>query len=346
MNGPLRRHAWLLPILILTALAASATPALAQKTDIVVLNNGDRITGEIKGLSLGQLTYSTHAASTIYLEWPKIQSVKSDKIFEIELEDGRKLVGSVRPAAKPDSLVLLTDGDSVEVALLSVVALDRIKDTFWKRLDGDVNVGVDYTQDNNKIDLNVSANIKYVLALQKYAFNLSTSFSRQDSASNISSLSAVFAYSRQFSGRWFYAGLLAGEQSSQLNLDIRGTVGGGLGRYLVRSNKVDFALWGGVGYSRERFTNQDADDALVGIVVTDFEYFTFGDRKTSLSTKLSVVPLLTDARVRLNFMTQYKREVVNNLYLTLSLTEAFDSKPPETANKNDLSLTTSIGWSF
>ena len=103
MNGPLRRHAWLLPILILTALAASATPALAQKTDIVVLNNGDRITGEIKGLSLGQLTYSTHAASTIYLEWPKIQSVKSDKTFEIELEDGRKLVGSVRPAAKPDS---------------------------------------------------------------------------------------------------------------------------------------------------------------------------------------------------------------------------------------------------
>jgi hypothetical protein len=58
------------------------------------------------------------------------------------------------------------------------------------------------------------------------------------------------------------------------------------------------------------------------------------------------VPLLTDGRVRLNFMTQYKREVVNNLYLTLSLTEVFDSKPPETANKNDLSLTTSIGWSF
>ena len=346
MSGPLRRHASLLPILILTALAACASPAVAQQTDIVVLNNGDRITGEIKGLSLGQLTYSTHAASTIYLEWPKIQSVKSDKTFEIELEDGRKLVGSVRPAAKPDSLVLVTDGDSVEVALLSVVALDRIKDTFWKRLDGDVNIGVDYTQDNNKTDLNVSANVKYVLALQKYTFNLSTSFSRQDSASNISSLNAVFAYSRQFSDRWFYTGLLAGQQSSQLSLDIRGTVGGGVGRYLVRSNKVDLALWGGIGYSRERFTNQDADDAPIGIVATDFEYFTFGDLTTNLSSKLVVVPLLNDGRVRLNFMTQYKREVVNNLYLTFSLTEAFDSKPPETANKNDLSLTTSIGWSF
>jgi putative salt-induced outer membrane protein YdiY len=192
----------------------------------------------------------------------------------------------------------------------------------------------------------VSANVKYVVALHKYALNLSTSFSRQDGASNISSLNAVFAYSRQFSGRWFYTGLLAGQQSSQLSLDIRGTVGGGLGRYLVRSNKVDFALWGGVGYSRERFTNQDADDLPIGIVAADFEYFTFGDLTTSLSSKLSVVPVLTEGRVRLNFMTQYKREVVNNLYLTLSLTEIFDSKPPETANKNDLSLTTSIGWSF
>ena len=114
----------------------------------------------------------------------------------------------------------------------------------------------------------------------------------------------------------------------------------------MRSNKVDLSLWGGVGYSRERFTNQDASNAAIGLVVTDFEYFTFGDLTTNLSSKLSVVPLLTDGRVRLNFMTQYKREVVNNLYLTLSLTEAFDSKPPETANKNDLSLTTSIGWSF
>ena len=56
--------------------------------------------------------------------------------------------------------------------------------------------------------------------------------------------------------------------------------------------------------------------------------------------------MLNDGRVRFNFLTQYKREVANNLYLTLSLTESFDSKPPESANKNDLSLTTSIGWSF
>lgn len=346
MSRSLPRHAFLFPALILMAVAACAKPALAQKTDIVVLNNGDRITGEIKGLFLGQLTYSTDAASTIYLEWPKLQSVNTDKTFEIELEDGRKLVGSVRPAAQPDSLVLVVDRDSVQVALLSVVALDRIKGTFWKRLDGDVNVGADYTQDNNKVDFNVSANVKYVVALQKFAFNLSTSFSRQDSASNISSLTAVFAYSRQFSGRWFYSGLLAAAQSSQLSLDIRGSAGVGVGRYFVRSNKVDFSLWGGVGYSRERFTDQDADGAPIALIVTDFEYFTFGDLTTNLSSRLSVVPVLNAGRVRLNFTTQYKREVVNNLYLTLTLTEAFDSKPAETAAKNDLSLTTSIGWSF
>jgi hypothetical protein len=253
----------------------------------------------------------------------------------------------VQPATTPDSLALLTDGDSVQVALLSVVALDRIKDTFWKRLDGDVNVGADYTQANNKIDLSLSANVKYVVARHKYTLNLATSFSRQDSTSNISSLDAVFAYERQFGDRWFYTGLLTAQQSSQLSLDIRGTVGAGVGRYFVQSNKVNFGLWGGFGYSRERFTNQpDADDAPIGILATNFEYFTFGNLTTNLGSRLSVAPVLTDERVRFNFMTQYKREVVNNLYLTLSLTEAFDSKPPPTANKNDLSVTTSIGWSF
>lgn len=40
------------------------------------------------------------------------------------------------------------------------------------------------------------------------------------------------------------------------------------------------------------------------------------------------------------------RELVSNLYLNIGITEVYDSKPPNDANKNDFSITSSLGWSF
>ena len=45
--------------LFLVASVCVASPALAQKTDVVHLENGDDLTGEIKGLDRGRLKYST-----------------------------------------------------------------------------------------------------------------------------------------------------------------------------------------------------------------------------------------------------------------------------------------------
>ena len=51
-----------------------AMPAVAAKTDVIVLINGDHITGEVKDLSYGQLKFKTDHMGTIYIEWDKIVS--------------------------------------------------------------------------------------------------------------------------------------------------------------------------------------------------------------------------------------------------------------------------------
>ena len=56
-------------------LAASA--AHAEKTDVVVLGNGDRFTGEIKGMSRGQLDFKTDDAGRLSIEWIKIARITS-----------------------------------------------------------------------------------------------------------------------------------------------------------------------------------------------------------------------------------------------------------------------------
>ncbi len=51
-------------------------------------------------------------------------------------------------------------------------------------------------------------------------------------------------------------------------------------------------------------------------------------------------------RWQISLYARLKRELLSLLYLTVGLNEIFDSRPPGDANKNDFSLTTSLGWTF
>jgi hypothetical protein len=341
-------------------------PALAQKTDTVTVINGDRMVGEMKDLKRGQLQFKTDAMSTVYVKWPKVVTVATDKVFEIELADGRVYFGSLA-AGEQDSVVIVSDSVSVTVSTQSVVDMQRIKPSFWDALDGSVDLGINFTQQNAKADLNLSGEVHYahrakpdpgrsgLIGLDKlssgFAFtklDYSATFSRQDSTDDIERYDATLSHTRQQKNRWFWVVGLQGERNSQLSLDFRATAMAGAGRFIRQTNKLDFALWAGPAYSRERFSGESPDNTIPLILAADFEYYTWGALDTNLSSQLSVLPILSQwGRWRINFSLQAKREVLKNFYVNVGLKDAYDSDPTAAdANKNDFSFSTSFGWTF
>ena len=69
-------------------------PDAAPKTDIVVLENGDRITCEVKGLSRGRLSAGTDRFDTVDVYWDRVQHVTSTQIFEVETSPACSTTGS------------------------------------------------------------------------------------------------------------------------------------------------------------------------------------------------------------------------------------------------------------
>jgi hypothetical protein len=68
---------------------------------------------------------------------------------------------------------------------------------------------------------------------------------------------------------------------------------------------------------------------------------------TDLSSRLVISPILDDSgRWQITFVSSLSRELVSSLYLSIGITEIYDSRPPADANKNDFSFTSSLGWSF
>jgi len=150
--GSLRRA------VVATLICLVATPApAAPKTDVVVLRNGNQITGEIKELSYGQLMLKTDDMGTVYVEWDKIVSLQTTQLLQVELADGRRFFGAAPVFASTPATIRLLSGKAGETPVaveLSTSEVVRMATTFaeerwYQRLDGSVSAGYSYTQTNS-----------------------------------------------------------------------------------------------------------------------------------------------------------------------------------------------------
>jgi len=330
------------------AAAQNFTPVTdEQKSDVLVLRNGDILTGDLREMSRGMVTFKTDAASTIYVKWPRVVSATSAKVFEIDVDDGRVLVGSVTAPDSAYRLAIRQAADTVELPIESVVKMVRIKKTVFERIDGSLDAGVNFTQQNDKVDLSLTANVRYDVARHRVRLDFNGTYSRQDSVSPIERRNVSLQYSRILRRRWSWSANIGQSRNTQLGLESAWTIGTGPGRLLISSNKVVLGTWIGLNYRKELYVDSDARSVVPLSLTTDLEWFTWTGMSTDVSSRLVVAPILNDdGRWRINFTASLRREILSNLYLNFGVSEIYDSKPPADANKNDFSFTSSIGWSF
>jgi len=85
------------PVVILLILMWAATSFAKNDDDVVVLKNGDRMTGEIKGLQRGELKFKAdYMAEAVRLDWTRIERIESKSTFLISLVDGQLFTNVMR----------------------------------------------------------------------------------------------------------------------------------------------------------------------------------------------------------------------------------------------------------
>ena len=140
------------------ACVLSITSALhaEPKTDVVRLANRDHITGEVKRLERGRLTFSTDDGGTIYFEWDNVAHVESVNQFEVATTDDRRFFGSLGPA--PDGFLAVVGPAGIgSLAMTEVTAITPMGTSFWSKLDGSFDAGFSYTRSSGVGQLNLNS---------------------------------------------------------------------------------------------------------------------------------------------------------------------------------------------
>jgi hypothetical protein len=67
-----------------------------EKTDVVVMNNGDRLTCEIDGLSAGVLSIKlAYVQGAIGVDWGTVARLESNQLFRVQTEGGTVYTGKL-----------------------------------------------------------------------------------------------------------------------------------------------------------------------------------------------------------------------------------------------------------
>jgi hypothetical protein len=335
-------------LFLLTTLLYAISAHAQGRTDVVTLSNQDRITGEVVKLERGRLEFKTDDAGTLYLEWEKLAGVVAARLVEVVTVDGRRFLGTLGPA--PDrSIAVVAPGGTTVLTMLEVANVGTIGSSFWSKLDGSIDVGFNYTRSSGVAQLNGNFDVMYTQPAARSRLTASLTQTQKDDGSSRDDRASIdMSYLKYPWRRWFFTAMGRLERNESLGLELRSQGGAAAGPRLVNTNRAQVVTGAGVVVNDERGVGVESTRNVEALLLFSMSYFTYDRPKTNIDIDFQYYPSLSDpGRQRVQLDAALKYELLKDFFVSFTLYDSFDSRPPNPdADRNDIGIITSLGWSF
>jgi hypothetical protein len=334
--------AWLLCLMV-------PLTAAAERTDVVVLVNGNSILGEVKGLEFGVLSYGTDSMGTVQIDWEDVVSVTSDQDLQIEREDGARFFGHLEAVESQYSVAVATRKGQQLLRTAEVVRITPIEtdDRLLNRLDGSFTFGIQTQKSSEVTTSNLASDVSYRTRAYLVGLRFNSSVIDQPSEPTAARQNFNINYQRFRKDRWFTDFFTGWEKNDELGIQARVSAGGALGRYLVQTNRNQFSVAGGVQGARTSFTGEDDSTAQAEGRIEIRYLRRHMTPDSSLRFTSTIYPLIEDLRrYRAESDLRFRRELFADLFFEFGVGFSYISDPPTGAASTDYIATTSLGYSF
>lgn len=328
-----------------------------EKSDVIVMKNGDRFTCEIKKLSGGVLyTSLDYVDGTISVQWSKVARVESNQLFLVQTQGGSIYMASLKtpetPADEPVKIEVV-EAPAKEVVLprSEIVGLGQTSEAFWQRFSVSINSGLNFTKADNATQYNFGSEVTYKRPRWSARANFSSALSHnQGSITSTWNQLNLGGYHLLRWDNWFYAGLGNFLQSSQQGIQLQTSAGGGIGRFFKNTNRARISMLGGFAYQGTNYepnssSPQGLESVAAGLISGDVQVFIF--KKTNLNVSATLTPALSEpGRVRFGTNATYSIQIISNLWWTLQFYGNWDSRPPANFSGSNYGASSGITWTF
>lgn len=320
------------------------TASIACAEDVVTLNSGNRMTGAIRELTRGELSFRIDGVGTVNIDWRNVVELQSPDRFYIELASGEREVGTLNVAG--GQLSIATDNGIRRIDANDVIRIGPAGErSFVQGLSGSVDAGFDFLSANDELDWTINADIERRTQRHLTELKFSSLLRRRDS-DTAQRRNHFEIGSRRFNQeRWFVLGQLQVEEDRELDLDSRVLLGAALGRTLSQSNRAIVSTYGGVDADREEFRGFGTDTIWELHAALEWEWFEpRSDNGLDFRTIVFYAP--DQSRTRVEAQITLRKDIDENFFWALRAYESYNSDPPEDLENSDAGVGLSIGRDF
>jgi hypothetical protein len=335
-----------------------ALPLFAREsTDVIVMRNGDHLTGEIKALNGGVLYVGLpYVVQTLSVDWSKVARLESKQLFLVRTEDGSVYNGTLsssETAGNRPIEVHVTETPEKEVKLnsMQIVNVAETSEKFLQRFTGGLSLGSIYTKGNETIQYNITGLVAYPrqnwAAQAGLSSNLSAASGTSTSTRNQLTFNAFHLLPRK--KNYFYGGFDTFLQSAEQGISSQNAIGGGIGRFVKNTNRSVISVLAGFAWQNTAYSptvspiaTQKVTTAMISGNVQLFRF-----NKTNLDLSAIALPALSDpGRVFVSTNATYYIKITGNLSWNVSFYGNWDTQPPANLPGSDYGTTSGISWTF
>lgn len=323
----------------------------AQKTDTLFHTNGNILTGEVKKFSKGLLYFKMDGMGTLKVENEEIKSLISNKFLRILTKNNKVYYGDIDSSSNWGELKvgLLDERDLIIVN--DITEIYPINNTFWLRLNGRVDFGIDYSKANNMLRINGSGQINY----QRERWGWKYKYNNIETWQFIDTLDQTTKSDYELSSEYFFnpiyriTGTIGRNSNTELGLKARWFAALSVKKYIIQTNRVSLDYILGLSANIERNTDiTDYNTNFEVVMGADLGIFKYKSPDISVNLFTQVIPnIKTRGRWRFDSGFDAKVEVFTDFYIIGKLYYQYDSMPiNETSQTNDYNFTMGFGYSF
>jgi hypothetical protein len=325
-------------------LVCSANFSLAIETDVVKFDNGNILIGEVQKLERGKLYFDTDAIGVVEIDWDKVTALTSSQNIQLETLTGARYLSAINFSNSNQALTIVDNDEPILMPLTDVVRMRPIESKRREQFDLSIQGGAKYDKGSDVTQIDFGLDVEYRSAKRYLELNLSSNLTdNNDETTERQDLELNFQALRD--DRWFTGGLFKLQRNEELDLDLRTSVGAGIGRTFIDTGSHQVQVLGGLLLNRENFSGTGGSGSNVeGLVTVSYDWFRFSTPELDVRTSLSLFPGITDSgRFRGEFELRFRWELVEDLFWELDFYNNYDN---EAENENDYGTSTSVGYKF
>lgn len=324
-------------VFIVALAFVTSLQSYGQKTDTIIHINGNILTGDLKKMNYGVVTWKMEGMGTISLEEPKIQTIISNKMFEIKMENGKIYFGSFEASEEERMVNLILVNENIKVRLEDVVEVYPIRNSFWRRLTGNFSAGANYSKGSNVATIQFSGNLNFRKRKSSYVLTWDTNDTFQGDTLSASKSDLELAWERSLNKSWYTDISIGISKNLQLGTKRR------LNLNLSGIKDLNYNEWNrlyaavGVNISQEiPVGDGEITNDLAGLFTLKWKVYKLTSPKVWLDADISYLPYITDSRNRISINLNPSVTLFNdNFKVGISTYFTFDSQPQNIDASND-----------